>query len=81
VETLEEALKTIVLSMANCEFYASIFSDALNRRAMSPKISNTWEAHLETALPEFYASIIVFSIKAKRYFASPALGMFYSSLW
>jgi hypothetical protein len=72
--TLEAALKTIAVSMANCEFYESIFVDALNRQFTSPETSVAWERQLERALPEFYAAIIVFSIKVKGYFKSSAIG-------
>jgi hypothetical protein len=67
---LEGALKTIAVSMANCEFYASIFTDALNRQFTSPETAAAWERQLEMALPEFYATVVVFSIKVKGYFGS-----------
>jgi hypothetical protein len=54
--------------MANCEFYASIFKDALNRQFENPETSMAWEKQLERALPEFYSAILVFSVKAKGYF-------------
>jgi hypothetical protein len=54
--------------MANCEFYASIFKDALNRQFENPETSMAWEKQLERALPEFYGAILVFSVKAKGYF-------------
>jgi hypothetical protein len=71
---IEESLKTITVSMANCEFYASIFEDALNRRLKNPETSTAWEQQLNMALPEFYAAILVFSVKAKGYFTSSAIG-------
>jgi hypothetical protein len=71
---LEGALKTIAVSMANCEFYHSIFADTLNRRFTSPGTTTAWEKQLETALPEFYATVLVFSIKAKGYFMPSAWG-------
>jgi hypothetical protein len=80
VEILEAALKTIALSMANCEFYASIFHGVLNGRMMSPEASKTWGKQFETAISEFYASVIIFSIKAKRYFRSSVSRMLHSSL-
>jgi hypothetical protein len=74
---IEGALKTIAVSMANCEFYASIFKDALNRQFENPETSMTWEKRLERTLPEFYATILVFSVKAKGYFIrSTACKMF-----
>jgi hypothetical protein len=71
---LEGALKTIAVSMANCEFYASIFIDVLNRQATSSETSAAWERQLEKALPEFYAAVLVFSIKVKGYFTSSTMG-------
>jgi hypothetical protein len=75
---LEGALKTIAVSMANCEFYASIFAEALNRQLTSPGTMAAWEKQLETALPEFYASILVFSIRIKGYFMPSTMGEFHS---
>jgi hypothetical protein len=60
--------------MANCEFYESIFVDALNRQFTSPETSVAWERQLERALPEFYAAILVFSIKVKGYFKPSTIG-------
>jgi hypothetical protein len=71
---LEESLKAIAVSMANCEFYASVFVDALNRQISNPETRAAWEKQLETALPEFYAAVLVFSIKVKAYFAPSGLG-------
>jgi hypothetical protein len=71
---LEGALKMIAVSMANCEFYTSIFTDALNRQFASPETSTAWEKQLETALPEFYAAVLVFSIKVKGYFMPSTMG-------
>ncbi|CAG8772684.1 16347_t:CDS:2, partial [Acaulospora colombiana] len=76
VEMLEGALKTIAVSMANCEFYASIFTEALDRQFTSPGTTLGWEKQLETALPEFYAAVLVFSIKLRGYFMPLHLGRF-----
>jgi hypothetical protein len=73
---LEGALKTIAVSMANCEFYASIFAEALDRQITSPETTAAWEKQLETALPEFYATILIFSIKIKGYFLPTTMGEF-----
>jgi hypothetical protein len=77
---VEGALKTIAVSMANCEFYASIFKGALNRQFENPETSMAWERQLERALPEFYAAILIFSIKAKGYFTPSTTGKAYSFL-
>jgi hypothetical protein len=76
---LEGALKTIAVSMANCEFYASIFAEALERQFTSPGTTVAWEKQLETALPEFYAAVLIFSIRVKGYFLPTTMGEFDSS--
>ncbi|PVF93060.1 hypothetical protein CPB86DRAFT_790504 [Serendipita vermifera] len=80
VELIEGALKTIAVSMANCEFYASIFKDTLDKRFDDLETSDAWEKQLEQALPEFYAAILVFSIKVKGYFMSSAIGRINKSM-
>ncbi|PVF92909.1 hypothetical protein CPB86DRAFT_877537 [Serendipita vermifera] len=80
VELIEGALKTIAVSMANCEFYASIFKDTLNKQFDHSETSDAWEKQLERALPEFYAAILVFSIKVKRYFIPSAIGRINKSM-
>ncbi|KAF8242724.1 hypothetical protein K440DRAFT_564475, partial [Wilcoxina mikolae CBS 423.85] len=68
VEKIDEALKNIAMAMANCEFYAGIYVDALNVRFRELQTSTVWKEKIETALPQFYAAIIVFAVKAKGYF-------------
>jgi hypothetical protein len=74
IEMLDKALEIIAVSMANCEFYASIFADALNRQFTAPEASASWEKQLETALPQFYAAILVFSIKVRGYITPSSIG-------
>ncbi|KAI5855407.1 hypothetical protein BZA05DRAFT_239288 [Tricharina praecox] len=66
IEALECALSTIITTMANCKFYSRICANAL-RSSPTPLLDE-----LEAALPEFYAAVLVFSIKAKHYFAPPS---------
>lgn len=74
VEKLEEALQNIAMAMANCEFYVSIYADALNVRFQGSQTSAAWAEKIEMALPQFYAAIIVFAIKAKGYFTPSTSG-------
>jgi hypothetical protein len=74
VEKLEDALKNIAMAMANCEFYASIYADALNVRFRGSQSSAAWAEKVEMALPQFYAAILVFAIKAKGYFTPSTRG-------
>ncbi|KAI5793479.1 hypothetical protein FPQ18DRAFT_332387 [Pyronema domesticum] len=80
VEKLEAALKSIINSMANCEFYANIYTEALNVCFRTPSTSIAWVEKLESALPQFYAAILVFAVKAKRYFTPSTRGKFTNPL-
>jgi len=62
-------METILTRMAACEFYASLYTESLHVTLNSERTTLAFEANLDSALPEFYASILVFSVKAKGYFA------------
>jgi hypothetical protein len=64
---LEEAMSTITMNMAYSQFYESMF-------AASNHTNDRLEASMGSALPEFYASVLVFSVKVKSYFSSAGLG-------
>ena len=66
-ESLEAAAETIVAKMATCEFYANVYAEtviALSSDQMTCRLQQS----LDTALPEFYATVLVFSVKARQYF-------------
>ncbi|KAI5789984.1 hypothetical protein FPQ18DRAFT_306690 [Pyronema domesticum] len=68
LENLEEALEVIVTTMARCEFCETLYEEWV----MSLRPSTTIDAlsiSLQEALPQFYCSVIVFMIKARRYFS------------
>ncbi|KAF8421792.1 hypothetical protein EV426DRAFT_189114 [Tirmania nivea] len=66
MECFEETMVTIMDKMAVSAFYASIYEGVELQTAMG----DTDKLHkvLHMALPELYAAIIVFSIKARQYF-------------
>ncbi|KAA8893231.1 hypothetical protein FN846DRAFT_550090 [Sphaerosporella brunnea] len=66
--------------MANCEFYANIYTEALNVYFRTPSTAIAWVERLESALPQFYAAILVFAVKAKRYFTPSTRGKFTNPL-
>lgn len=74
LEKLELTLETIVSAMARCEFYESIYAQSLQVNLRSPETTTALADSLESALPEFYCSVFVFSVKAKKYFAPSILG-------
>ena len=58
-ESLEAAAETIVAKMAICEFYANVYAEtgiALSSDQMTSRLQQS----LDTALPEFYAAVLVF---------------------
>ena len=66
-ESLEAAAETIVAKMAICEFYANVYAEtgiALSSDQMTCRLQQS----LDSALPEFYAAVLVFSAKARQYF-------------
>ena len=69
MECFEATMSTITDKLANCEFLASIYSEGLNTRmqCLSGTNSQQIQETLDYALPNLYASIIVFSIKAHQY--------------
>ncbi|KAF8544343.1 hypothetical protein BDD12DRAFT_873058 [Trichophaea hybrida] len=69
LDALDATLNTITMTMANCEFYTSIYAGTLEVSLRSPEITVSLGERLKLAFPEFYAAALVFSIKAKGYFA------------
>jgi hypothetical protein len=67
-------METIIVKMAECEFYASIYAESLQVTLSSHQTTLSFEESSYSALPEFYAAVVVFSVKAKAYFASTAVG-------
>jgi len=69
-ESLEATAETLVAKMAICEFYANVYVEAMQMGATlcSDKMTNSLQRSLDLALPEFYAAVLVFSVKARQYF-------------
>ena len=62
VEGLEAAIAVLLEKMAISEFYARIY--ASRSMANSLQLQKT----LDSALPELYAAVIIFAVKARTYF-------------
>jgi len=67
-------MDTITMKMANCEFYANLYAESLQSILGSDRTTTALREGMGTALPEFYATVLVFSIKAKAYFLSSGSG-------
>ena len=70
IESLEAAIETIVSKMAICEFYANVYVEILQMglTLASDQMTHRLQESLDSALPEFYAAVLVFSAKARQYF-------------
>ena len=65
IEGLEVAIAALLQKMSICEFYAGIyFGVALQSIEDEPQLQRI----LDCALPEVYAAVIVFTVKARDYF-------------
>ena len=62
IEGFEVAIAALVEKMAICEFYAGIYI------GVSLPSHSTVNSVLNSALPELYAAVIVFAVKARTYF-------------
>ena len=65
IESLEAAIAVLLEKMAISEFYAGIYAALPSRStANNQQLQKT----LNSALPELYAAVIVFAVKARTYF-------------
>ena len=70
IESLEAAIETIVSKMAICEFYANVYVETMQMglSLASDQMTHRLQQSLDSALPEFYAAVLVFTAKACQYF-------------
>ena len=67
METLEAVTDTVVAKMAVCEFYSSVYEETLRIKLSSTQLTDDLRKALDLALPELYAAVLVFSVKARQY--------------
>ena len=65
IEGFEAAIAVLIEKVTMCEFYAGIY---VGVQLPSPSGSTQIQKMLSSALPEFYAVVIVFVVKARSYF-------------
>ena len=69
MEGFEVAIATLLEKMSICEFYSGIYNGVpLPSPSQSTANSSQLQGMLDSALPELYAAVIVFSVKARTYF-------------
>ena len=74
MNSLCEAMDTIVTNMAESQFYASVYLGSLQVDLDSHGTMEALRKSMKSALPEFYAAVLVFSTKATGYFEPLGLG-------
>lgn len=74
MESLSATLDNIAKRVESCVFYARMYKDSLQE--LPPGSSNnTVIQNLDIALPEFFASVLVFLAKAQFYFKTSFTSM------
>ena len=61
-------MDTVVANMAESQFYASMYVGSLRMDLDSHGTTEAFRKSMRSALPEFYAGVLVFSTRAKGYF-------------
>ena len=74
LKTLQEAMNTVVINIAESQFYASVYAGSLQMDFDSNGTMEAFRKSMRSALPEFYAAVLVFSTKAKGYFQPLGIG-------
>jgi hypothetical protein len=74
IENLEAAMETIVMKMADCEFYASIYAESINAQLKSGQTTSAFDQNLESALPKFFAAVPIFLVKVKIHYSASTTG-------
>ena len=67
IEGLEVTIATLLEKMSICEVYAGVYF-GVPLRSQSTANSLRLQTILDSALPELYAAVIIFSVKAHTYF-------------
>ena len=68
LKSLQEAIDTVVTSMAESQFYASVYVSTLQIDLDFKETTAAFRISMKSALPEFYAAVLVFSTRARGYF-------------
>ena len=68
----EVATGALLEKLSKCEFYSELYNGVL-LPSQSPENRLQLQTKLESALPELYAAVIVFSVKARTYFETKGM--------
>lgn len=80
IEGFEVAVAALLEKMSICEFYAGIYN-GVSLLPQSTANHLKLQSMLDTALPELYAAVVVFSVKARSYFEAQGSYFYMPSLF
>ena len=72
IEGFEVAIAALLEKMAMCEFYSRIYS-GVTLPSQSTVNSSQLQSMVDSALPDLYAAVIVFSVKARTYYEAKGM--------
>ena len=72
IEGFEVAIAALLEKMSICEFYSRIYS-GVTLPSQSTVNSSQLQSMLDSTLPDLYAAVIVFSVKARTYFEAKGM--------
>ena len=78
IEGFETAIAAMLEKMTICEFYTEIYTN-VSLPLQSTANSLRLQVKLDSALPELYAAVIVFAVKARSYYESRGIYYMWSS--
>ena len=67
IEGFEVAIEALLEKMSMCEFYSEVYA-GVSLSSQSAVNSQQLQSMVDLALPELYAAVIVFAVKASTYF-------------
>lgn len=72
IDGVEEAIAALLEKMNLCEFYASVYIGVPLPLATAGH-ETPLQRMLDSVLPEFYAAVIAFTVKARAYFEAKGM--------
>ena len=72
IEGFDVAIAALLEKVSLCEFYSGIYNGVLSIPSQSTN-NSPFQIMLGSALPELYAAVIVFTVKASTYFEAKCL--------
>ena len=74
IEGIEVAIAVLVEKVTICNFFAGVFMGV-----PLSTVDRQLQSMLDSALPELYAAVIVFAVKARSYFEARGMYIVYQS--